>query len=133
MPLLPTANATAVPRATLAEVFKDPRLLLAIEAVLQIATEVPEAINILADAGMWLQHGSPLLPNAREVVPGLGVTLDYSSAGQVTLNVMVVFDRTTRITGLADAEDDTAAAALIPPVQIGEPYLNGSVLQVRRT
>lgn len=131
MALIDQAGSTLVPRATLAEVFKDPRLLLAIEQVLAIANETPAAVNTLADAGMWLQTGSTLLPNARAVNAGTGVTLDYSVPGQVTLNVFVAINTTTRITGLVNAEDDAAAAAA--GVAIGEPYMNGSVFQVRMT
>lgn len=130
MPLLSTATVTEVPRSALAEVFKDPRLLLAIEAVLQIAAQVPDAINAIADAGMWLQTPAPEIPNARVVIPGVGVTLDYSTPGQVTLNVAIGITGATTATGLVSAEDDAAAAAAGVP--LNGVYLNGSVLQARQ-
>lgn len=126
-----SVNSTTVPRTILAQVFTNPQLLLAIEAVLKIASEVPDAVNTLGNAGLWLETGSPLLPNARQVIPGTGVTLDYSTAGHVTINVFVSIDATSRVSGLRNADDDAAAAALTPPVPLGGLYLNGSVLQVR--
>src|ERR1700757_1658619 len=132
MPLIDQAGSTIVPRATLAEVFTDPRLLLAMEQVLQIVSEVPDAINTLADAGMWLKTGSPLLPNARQVVPGVGVTLDYSVPGQVTLNVSIGITGSTLVTGVRQAGGDGGGGALVPPVPVGGVYLNGSVLQARQ-
>lgn len=130
MALIEQTASTIVTRDQLAEVFKDPRLLRAMEQVLQVVNEVVPAINAIGDASMWVQTLTGLLPNERLVIPGTGVTLDYSAPNAVTINVHVAIDATTRITGLTNADDDAAAAAA--GVALHEPYMNGSVFQVRQ-
>lgn len=130
MALIEQTASTIVTRDQLAEVFKDPRLLRAMEQVLQVVNEVVPAINAIGDASMWVQTLTGLLPNEQVVIPGTGVTLDYSTPNAVTINVHVAIDATTRITGLTNADDDAAAAAA--GVALHEPYMNGSVFQVRQ-
>lgn len=98
-------NSTLVPRADLAKAFPDVRTQRAVEQA---------------------------LTNARVIQAGPGVTVDLSVDGVATISAtFATITRDTRFVGLQSADDDAAAAALTPPVQIGEAYLNGSVLQVR--
>lgn len=133
MALLTQTNSTIVPRSALQEAFPgDPRLQLAVEQALLTASQTPDAVNAFVDASLLLTAPSDELENARVLVPGSGVSFDNSTPGLVIVNVFVQIDATTLVTGLRDADDDAAAAALVPPVPIGGFYLNGSVPQVRR-